>query len=98
MPQPLMLKKLKLTWCTRHFRTNTKKDVFFIIGNWNATVGSQEIPGVTGKFDLGVQNESRAKANKILSRKHISHSKHLFPTTQEVTLYMKVKVKWLSRV
>ena len=34
------------------------KDVLFIIGNWNAKVGSQEIPGVTGKFGLGVQNEA----------------------------------------
>ena len=33
-----------------------KKDVFFIIGHWNAKVGSQETPGVTGKFGLGVQN------------------------------------------
>ena len=35
-----------------------KKDVLFIIGDWNAEVGSQEIPGVTGKFALGVQNEA----------------------------------------
>ena len=35
-----------------------KKDAFFIIGNWNAKVGSQDIPGVTGKFGLGVQNEA----------------------------------------
>ena len=35
-----------------------KKDVFFIIGDWNAEVGSQKIPGVTGKFGLGVQNEA----------------------------------------
>ena len=35
-----------------------KKDVLFIIGDWNAKVGIQEIPGVTGKFDLGVQNEA----------------------------------------
>ena len=35
-----------------------KKDVFFIIGDWNTKVGSQEIPGVTGKFGLGVQNEA----------------------------------------
>ena len=34
------------------------KDVFFIIGDWNAKVGSQETPGVTGKFGLGVQNEA----------------------------------------
>ena len=35
-----------------------KKDVFFIIGDWNAKVGSQEPPGITGKFGLGVQNEA----------------------------------------
>ena len=35
-----------------------KKDVLFIIGDWNAKVVSQEIPGVTGKFGLGVQNEA----------------------------------------
>ena len=35
-----------------------QKDVFFIIGDWNAKAGSQEIPGVTGKFGLGVQNEA----------------------------------------
>ena len=35
-----------------------KKDVLFIIGDWNAKVGSQETPGVTGKFDRGVQNEA----------------------------------------
>ena len=35
-----------------------QKDVLFIIGDWNAKVGSQEIPGVTGKFGLGVQNET----------------------------------------
>ena len=35
-----------------------KKDVLFIIGDWNAKVGSQEIPGVTGKFGLGIWNEA----------------------------------------
>ena len=35
-----------------------KKDVLFIIGDWNAKVGSQETPGVTGKFGLGMQNEA----------------------------------------
>ena len=35
-----------------------KKDVLFIIGVWNAKLGSQEIPGITGKFGLGVQNET----------------------------------------
>ena len=35
-----------------------KKDVLYIIGDWNAKVGSQETPGVTGKFGLGLQNEA----------------------------------------
>ena len=43
---------LELTW---------KNDVIFILGNWNSKVGSQEIPGVTGKFDLGEQNEARQR-------------------------------------
>ena len=48
-----MLKKLKL------IRTNTPpKNVLLNIGDWNAKVGSQEIPGGTGKFSLGVQNEA----------------------------------------
>ena len=38
--------------------TPKKKDVLFIIGDWNAKVGSQEIPGATDKFGLGVQNEA----------------------------------------
>ena len=39
-------------------RTNMQKNVLFIIGDWNAKVGSQEIPGVTGKSALGAQNEA----------------------------------------
>ena len=35
-----------------------KKDVLFIIGDWNTKVGSQKVPGVTGKFGLGIQNEA----------------------------------------
>ena len=38
-----------------------KKDVLFIIGDWKAKVGSQETPGVTGKFGLGIQNEAGQK-------------------------------------
>ena len=41
------------------------KDVFFIIGDWNAKVGSQEIPGVTGKFGLGVQKEARQRLTEF---------------------------------
>ena len=59
-----------------------KKDVLFIIGDWNAKVGNQEIPGVTGKFGLGVQ---RAKDNRVLPRECTGHSKHPLPTTQDST-------------
>ena len=38
-----------------------KKDVLFIIGDWNAKVGNQEVHGITGKFGLGVQNEAGQK-------------------------------------
>ena len=38
-----------------------QKDVFFIMGDWNAKVGSQETPGVTGKFGLGMWNEARQR-------------------------------------
>ena len=41
------------------------KDVLFIIGDWNAKVGSQEIPGVTGKFGLGVQNEAGQRLTEL---------------------------------
>ena len=64
-----------------------KKDVLFIIGDWNAKVGSQEIPGVIGKFGLEL---SRAKANRVLPRECTGHSKHHRLTTQEMTLHMDV--------
>ena len=41
-----------------HLELTPKKDVLFIIGDWNAKLGSQETPGVTGKFGLGVHNEA----------------------------------------
>ena len=67
----------------------SKKDVLFIIGDWNAKVGSQETPGVTGKFDLGIWHET----NRVLPRKCTGHSKHPLPTTQEKTLYMDI-TRW----
>ena len=69
-----------------------KKDVLFIIGDWNAKVGSQETPGVTGKFDLGVQNEAGQRLT-VLPRKCTGHNKHPLPTTQEKTLYMDI-TRW----
>ena len=69
-----------------------KKDVLFIIGDWNAKVGTQEIPGVTGKFGLGVQNEAGQRLI-VLPRECTGHSKHPFPTTQEKTLHMDI-TRW----
>ena len=52
-----------------------KKHVLFIIGDWNAKVGSQETPGVTGKFDLEY-GMKQGKANRVLPRECTGHSKH----------------------
>ena len=69
-----------------------KKDVLFIIGDWNAKVGSQETPGVTGKFGLGIQNEAGQKLIEFC-RELTSDSKQPLPTTQEKTLHMDI-TKW----
>ena len=62
MPQPVTLKKLKLNGFFEDLQDllelTPKKDVLFIIGDRNAKVGSQETPGVTGKFGLGMKNEA----------------------------------------
>ena len=49
-----------------------KKKVLFIIGDWNAKVGSQQIPGVTGNFGLGVQNEARQRLTSFVKTMHCS--------------------------
>ena len=48
------------------------KDVLFIIGDWNAKVGSQETPGVTGKFGLGMWNEAGQRLMSSAKRTHWS--------------------------
>ena len=57
-----MPKKLRLNGSMKTYKTynyhQKKKDVLFIRRDWNAEVGSQEIPGVTGQFGLGIQNEA----------------------------------------
>ena len=72
----------------------TQKDVLFILGDWNAKVGSQETPGVTGKFGLGIQNEAGQRLI-VLPRECTGHSKHPLPTTQEKTLHMDI-TRWLT--
>ena len=55
-------KEAEVEWFYEHLQDLLEltpiKDVLFIIGDWNAKVGSQDIPGVRGKFGLGVQNEA----------------------------------------
>ena len=69
-----------------------QKDVLFIIGDWDAKVGSQEILGETGKFGLGVQNEAGQRLI-ALTRECTGHNKHPLPTTQEKTLHMDI-TRW----
>ena len=69
-----------------------KKDILYIIGDWNAKIGSQEIPGVKGKFGLGVQNEAAPRLT-VLPRECTGHSKHPLPRTQARTLYMDI-TRW----
>ena len=61
----------------------SKKDVFFIIGDWNAKVGSQETPGVTCKFGLGVQNEAGQRLIEFYQENTLVIPKTLFNNTRE---------------
>ena len=55
-----------------------KKDVLFIIGDWNAKVGSQEIPGITGTFGLGVQNEAEQRLKEFCQENALVIANTLF--------------------
>ena len=83
MPQPLMQKKLKLNDSMKTKRTSgakikKKKDVLFITGKWNIKVGSQEIPGVTGKFGLGIQNEAEQRLTEFCQENTLVIANTLF--------------------
>ena len=89
-----------------------KKDVLFIIGDWNAKVGSQETPGVTGKFGLGVQNEAGQRLIEfcqentwvILNTLFQQHKRRLYPWTspngqqQNQTYYILCSHRWRSSI
>ena len=55
-----------------------KKDVLFIIGDWNAKAGSQETPGVTSKFGLGVRNEAGQRLIEFFQENALAIAKTLF--------------------
>ena len=69
-----------------------KRDVLFIIRDWNAKVGSQEKSGVTGKFGLGVQNEAGQRLIEFSQENTLVIANTLFQT-QEKTLHMDI-TRW----
>ena len=64
-----------------------------MIRDWTANVGSQEIPGVTGKFTWEYKMK-QGKANSVLPRQYTGQSQQPLPTTQEMTLHMD-DTRWL---
>ena len=68
-----------------------KKDVLFIIGDWNAKVGSQETPGVTGKFGLGIRNEAGQRLIEFCQDNALVIANTLFQ--QHKTLHMDI-TRW----
>ena len=67
--------------------------VLFILGNWNAKIGSQETPGLTGKFGLGVQNEAGQRLIEFCKENALVIGKNPLSTTQEKTLHMDI-TRW----
>ena len=73
MPQPVTVKKLKFYEDLQDLLELTSiKVVLLIIGDWNAKVGSEETPGVTGKFGLGMRNEAGERLISFAKRTHWS--------------------------
>ena len=82
MPQPVLLKKLKLNNSMKTYKEllerTPRKMSFFIIGDWNAKVGSHYIPGVTGKFGLGVYNEAGQRLREFCQENTLVMANTLF--------------------
>ena len=89
-----------------------KKDVLFILGDWNAKVGSQETPGLTGKFGLGVQNEAGQRLIEICQENALvianipfqQHKRRLYTWTspdgrhQNQIVYILCSQRWRSSI
>ena len=97
MPQPVTLKKAEVEQFYEDLQDllelTPKRDVLFIIGDWNTKVRSQETLGVTGKFGLGVRNEAGPRLIRVLPRERTGHRKHPLPTTQEKILHINI-TRW----
>ena len=80
-----MLKKLERFYGDRQdlSELTPKKDVLFIIGDWNAKVGSQETPGVTCKFGVGVRNESGQRLISVCQENALVIANTVFNNTRE---------------
>ena len=73
----------------------SKKDVFFIIGDWNAKVGSQETPGVKGKFDLGVQNEAGQRLIEFCQENTLVIANTIFQHKRHVYTFLHMDItRW----
>ena len=68
-----------------------EKDVLFIIGDWNAKVGSQEIPRVMGKFNLGVQNEAGQRLIEFCQKNVLVITNTLFQQHMDITRWPTLK-------
>ena len=82
MPQPVMLNKLKLNGTMKILQDllelTPRRDVLFIIGDRNAKEGSEEIPGVTVKFGLGVQNEAGQRLTEFFQENALVKANTIF--------------------
>ena len=82
MPRPPMLKKLKSEPRYEDLQDllelTPPKDVHFIMGDWNAKVGSQETPGVKGKFGFGIQNEAGQRLTEFCQENALVIANTLF--------------------
>ena len=82
MPQPVNAKEAEVEWFYEDIQDllelTPKKDVLFILGDWDAKVGSQETPGVTGKFGLGIWNEAGQGLIRVLTRERTGMANTLF--------------------
>ena len=77
-----------------------KKDVLIIIGDWNAKVGSQETPGVTGKSGLGVQNEAGQRPIEFCQENALVIANTLFNNTREDSTHghhqmVNTEIRWI---
>ena len=72
----------EVEWFYEHLqdllKITPKKDVLFILGDWNAKVGSQETPGVTGKFGLGIRNEAGQRLTEFCQENALVIANTLF--------------------